>query len=147
MPIRKLMPLGIFLSMLGFSSVATPWAYRSLFPLITPAITLRELSELLSRSEPELFVVPFIPNRPASGVWVCERPQSWEQLSRLRRTSEDASRWQGVVYCERVGELTEFIDTDTWGEHGMQIGALLFFGDPTLLGRIQKAILDHQAET
>jgi hypothetical protein len=145
MPAYKASFLWISIGILGLSAAATPWAYRSLFPAIAPPRTVREMAELLSKAEPGLYVIPVAPNYPENGVWVCDRPQSWEQLSWLRRAPEHAYRWQGVVFCQKAGEMTEVVDTDTWGEHGMQIGPLLFFGDPALVRRIQKAILDHQS--
>jgi hypothetical protein len=143
MLLRKPLPLWTSVVIFALPAAATPLACRLLRPPNAPPRTLTELTERLSRAEPELYVIPVTPNVPESGVWVCERPLSREQLSRLRRVPEHAYRWRGVVFCERAGELTEVQDTRTWGEHGMHAGPLLFFGDPALLHRIHKAIPDH----
>ena len=144
MPVRKPLSLWLSVSMLGLSTAVTPLVYRALCPPFVPPRTLQELSELLCQAEPGLLVVPIMPSRPEGGLWVCERPRSWDELARLRRAPEYAYRWQGVVLCERIGEMTELVDTEIWGEHGMQVGPLLLFGDPALLRRIHQAILNHQ---
>jgi hypothetical protein len=145
---RKTLLLWIFVSVLGLSATAVPSVYRSLCPPIVPPRTLTELTELLSQADPELHVIFVTANTQENGVWVCERPLPREQLMRLLRTPSYAPRWQGVVLCEIPPEHWHQPEDEmeSWGEHFMQIGPLQCFGDPALLQRIHKAILDHQEE-
>jgi hypothetical protein len=145
---RKSLLLWSFVSVLGLSATAVPSVYRSLCPPIVPPRSLPELTELLSQAEPELLVVSVTPSTPENGVWVCERSLPREQLSRMLRTPSYAPRWQGVVLCEIPPEHWNRPEDEIegWGEHFMQIGPLQCFGDPALLRRIHKAILDHQEE-
>ncbi len=145
---RKPLLLWIFVSVFGLSAAAVPSVYRSLCPSIVPPRTLTELTELLSRAEPELHVVSVAPNTPENGVWVCERSLPQEQFLRLLCTPQFAHRWQGVVLCEMPPEHWDRPEDEieNWGENFMQIGPLQCFGDPALLRRIHKAILDHQEE-
>lgn len=142
---RKPLLSWIFAGFVGLSA-AMPLAYRALWPPNATPRTLTELTLLLSEAEPELHVIPVTPNYPENGVWVCERPRSWEQLSWLRRAPEYSDQWQGVVYCERLREHWYILeeDFDSWGENALRVGPILFFGDPALLRRIHNAILDHQ---
>jgi hypothetical protein len=135
-------------SLLGLSVAALPSAYRSLYPPIAPPRTLAGLTELLARVEPGLNVVPVTPNTPANGIWLCEQSLPWEQLEGLIRDPAYAHRWQGVVLCEIPPKhwlITEE-EIESWGDHFMEIGRLRCFGDPALLQRVHKAILDHPEE-
>jgi len=145
---RKPLLLWSVVSLLGLSAAAVPSIYRSLCPPLVPPRTLTELTELLSQTEPGLSVVPVTPNCPESGVRVCERQLPREQLMRLLRTAEHAPRWQGVVLCQILPDhwYVPEEEVESWGDHIVQMGPLQCYGDPALLQRIHKAILNHQVE-
>jgi hypothetical protein len=78
---------------------------------------------------------------PDCGVYLCERPQSWESLNRLPRGGAAGSRWQGVVHLERCpNEETAGFCLQEWGPYGARVGGLFFFGDPAMVGRIRAAL-------
>ena len=146
-----------------FRKPFSPWIGVSLFVVAAVTIPLigqvqrrlnslpagpTELMELLSQKEPSLYVVSVVENKPDNGIYICTQPTPPEQLFRLNRTAQGFARWKGIVFCERVGKyfIIEDFEIQSWGEHGMQIGSLLFFGDPVLLQRIRTAILgEHHA--
>jgi hypothetical protein len=106
--------------------------------------TLTELAELLSQAAPELRVMTVAKNGTfESGMYLCKYSRSREQLRLLPRTSTDVGKWEGVVYCERIRSTLAEWEIQEWGEHAMQIGPFLFFGDPALLRRIDQIIRNH----
>jgi hypothetical protein len=134
--------LWVSVTVLLASIVIVPLAYPLLRPSVPPPHTLTELTELLRQADPSLCAVAMTDLGLEDGVYFCERPQPREQLLRLLRAPECAHRWKGVVYCDRSSGLAQ-IPADqlhSWGEHGMQVGPLVFFGDPALLRRIETAI-------
>jgi hypothetical protein len=114
--------------------------------------TLTELTELLSWQAPSLYVAPISELSLECGIYICTYPRPREQLiKKLRSHPKCVSKWQGVVYCERIGEMDQMPfasmsfwkeELSTWGEYGMWIGPFLFFGDPALLQRI-RALVAH----
>jgi hypothetical protein len=138
----------IFVGLFVVLAAATPFATRSLSRSVDPPRTLTALTELLSQEAPSLYVVPLREDYPEAGIYICVQSQPREQLMRLGRCSEFAGTWQGVVFCERVGNFSvvEEHEIQGWSEHGMQVGPLLFFGDPNLLRRIRTVISgEHHA--
>jgi hypothetical protein len=77
-----------------------------------------------------------------NGVFLCERPQSWQHLSRLARCGVEGSRWAGVVHLQRCPneETANFCLAD-WGPHGGRVGRVFFFGNPDMVQRV-KAVLE-----
>lgn len=149
MPARTPLHVWICVSFFIVSVAATPLIGRLLRWPVAPPRTLAELTKLLSQDAPSLYVVPVAEHQPETGIYICTQQQQREQLMWLMRGSEVACKckWQGVVYCERVnhfGAIEEHI-IRSWGEHGMQIGELLFFGDPVLLRSIHELIRNHRA--
>jgi hypothetical protein len=146
MLLRKPLPLWITVSLFAVAVTTMPLASRWLRRPVSSLHTLAELTARLSRSTPPLYVVPQFPDQPESWRWVCDRPQSREQLGRLVRHPDrvKTGHWRGIVFCERVGETSGMTDDfihDNWGECGMRIGPFLLFGDPDLLQRIGAVIL------
>ncbi len=144
---RSPLPLWVVVSGFALSAAAVPLAGRWLRPPIAPPGTLTETIELLGQCEPPFHTVPVMEKSLESGVYLCERPWSLHQLQLLPRAPEYAHRWRGVVFCQHIGRCSEFPpeELQSWGEHGMKIGPLLFFGDPDLLRRVQRGIF-QQAE-
>ena len=66
----------------------------------------------------------------------------------LPRNLKVVGRWQGVVFCERVGGQSAILEEEAgaWGEHGRRVGPLLFFGDPDLLRRLDQVTQHHRQE-
>jgi hypothetical protein len=79
---------------------------------------------------------------PEEGIYLCQRPQSREQLQWLRRAADYGDRWRGIVFCEFSRQLGEIPDAELerWGEYGMRLGPFVFFGDPALLRQIRQAL-------
>jgi hypothetical protein len=113
-------------------------------PTATELRTLSELAEVLSQDAPELRVVPMLHDGSSleAGFHLSTDARSWEQLSSLNRSDQDADKWQGVVYCEYEREKLSNPEWEiqTWGEHAMRIEPFLFFGDPDLLRRIDQIL-------
>jgi hypothetical protein len=124
------------------SIAAVPLGYRMLRPPEQAPRTLVELADQIRQSAPHLYVVLLRDSMPDEGLYFCERPWPRERLQHLVRARELGHRWQGVVYCERVGRTARIPPEQLvgWGEYGMRIGPLLFFGDPTLLRCIRQAV-------
>ncbi len=149
MPARKPLAPWIVVSLFLVSIAAMPLSSRLLRrPVVVPH-TLAGLTERLAQAAPELYVFPS-PNGIEDGVWVCTRPHSRKQFQGLMRFSEAkyAQRWQGIVYCEKMAEWNDTAEDQLqdWGEYGIHIGPLLFFGDPDVLQHIHHAILDQQGD-
>ncbi len=147
MPARKPLPLWIVVALFVASIAVVPLASRPLLRSAAMPRTLTDLTKVLSQNTPELYVLAQ-PNGLEQGVWICTRPYSREQLAQLMRLSEAkyTSRWQGIVYCEKITQWNEVAEDQLqyWGQYGMRIEPLLFFGDPVLLQRIHKMILDQK---
>jgi hypothetical protein len=123
-------------------AVPVPFCHSLLHPPSVPPNSLTELTDRLNRSGLSLYVVPLTDSSPEAGLYLCERPNSREQLQKLRRAVELSERWRGIVFCEfnkRLGEVDD-AELERWGEHGMVMGPFLFFGDPALLRRIRQAL-------
>lgn len=146
MPVLKPLPLWIVVSGFVVSATAIPLTCWLLGAAVDPPRTLTKLTELLSQEAPSLYVVPVVENQPEGGIYICTQPRPHERLSCLARNLQVIDRWKGVVFCERMSEffIIEDHEVQTWGEHGKQIGPLLFFGDSDLLERIEKAIFNQQ---
>jgi hypothetical protein len=115
-------------------------------PTATQLRTLTELEEVLSQDAPELRVVLSSKYRSLEkGMYFCKDSRSWEQLSWIPHDYKNADKWQGIVYCERVGNFSSIPEWEIqlWGEHTMRIEPFLFFGDPALLRRIDQIIRNH----
>ena len=145
MLLRKPLPLWIPVSLFAVAVTMTPLASQWLRRPDSSLCTLAEFTARLSRSTPPLYVVPQLPDRPESSMWVCDRPQSREQLRGLVRHPDrvKTGHWRGIVFCERAGELSRIPDDfmHDWGECSMCIGPFVLFGDPDLLQRIRAVIL------
>jgi hypothetical protein len=140
---RKSIPTWIGVCVFVVSIAMMPLARRWWHPPLDKPRTLVELGASLSRCKPPLHVVWQFEDRPESGMWVCARPRSREQLRRLGRYRECADRWEGIVFCERVANqspIPESFIRDNWGDYGLHVGPFVLFGDPDLLRRIAKVI-------
>jgi hypothetical protein len=143
------LPLWIVVSIFLAAVIAVPWTCglrsRTVPPPTHPELsTLTELADLLSQAAPELRMVTTAKNGNfESGIYLCKESRSREQLRLLPRTSRDVGKWQGVVYCERIGNTLPEWEIQEWDEHAMQIGPFLFFGDTDLLRRIDQIIRNH----
>jgi len=139
---RKPLPVWMYVILFVVSCLLIPLANRLRSRPIDPPRTLSELRSRLSRCAPPLYTVWYFEDNPENGIWICAQPPSRKQLPILFRHPIHANHWKGFVFCERISKqctIPEGTIRD-WGEHAMQIGPLLFFGDPDLLRRIRKAI-------
>jgi hypothetical protein len=147
MPARRPLPLYVNVTVFLMAIVMVLLSRQLLRQPTELSHTLTELTQLLSQNTPELYVVPVCKDTLENGIYLCTQLQPLEQLAFLPRNSIGAGRWQGVVFCEGV-RINDYVieeqELQSWGEHGMRIGSLLFFGDPALLDRIHKAILKSQ---
>jgi hypothetical protein len=138
MPVRQICPRYSLVLLL----MATTWLLlavsRRPHGPATPA-TLTELCDRLHRSAPDLWVVQGTDRSAENGVYVCTLPHARADLVALFRSSQEAEHWRGIVFCERAGVYSRIFDSswEDWGEYCMQIGPLLFFGDPSLLQRLR----------
>ena len=145
MLIRKPLPLWISVSLFVGAATMIPLTGQVRRRPVSSPDTQTELAARLAQSTPPLHIVRMYPDRPEGPMWVCDRPQSLENLRGLIRDPKrvQAGRWQGVVFCQRMGEKTVILDDfirDNWGECGMRVGPLVLFGDPELLQRIRAEI-------
>jgi hypothetical protein len=150
MPKRNPLPLWIVVSIFLAAVTAVPLTCglrsRSATspPTVTESRTFTELAEVLSQAAPDLHVVPTMKNGSLEmGFYLCTDARSWEQLTSVSRSYRRADKWQGLVCCERIGHAFPEWEIQEWGEHAMQIGPFLFFGDPDLLRRIDQIIRNH----
>ena len=146
MLLRKPLPLWTAVSLFAVSVATISLSSRLWRQSADSPRTMTELRARLSQCTPPLAVVPQFPDRTESSMWVCTSPQSREQLSRLYRDPGRAKRgqWQGIVFCERMGEeggIPDDFIRDNWGEFGTRIGPFVLFGDPVVLQRIREVIL------
>jgi hypothetical protein len=144
--IPRWMYVGLFLG----SVVLVPLLYHLARRPVSSPSTPTELTVLLAQRAPSLYVISEVEHRPECGIYICTQPQLREQLSWLVRNplilgTSRIGKWEGVVFCEKVEKLPgwkiEEHVLQSWGQHGMQIGPLLFFGDPSLLQRIREVII------
>jgi hypothetical protein len=133
--LRRSPPPPVLMSAFLVTVLAVPLAHHTFLPASEPPETCKELAGRLRQCRPALHIIPANSKGPENGVYICESPQSQIQLWGLHRSRQHAEQWTGVVYCERIGSEREFPvrELADWGEHGMRIGRLLFFGDPRLL--------------
>jgi hypothetical protein len=128
-----------------------PLTYRRLHRPTHRPRTLTELTGLLSRQTPPLYVAPVSELSLESGIYICTTSRPREELmNKFTRNPKCGSKWQGVVHCQILGERKQLPfeirsfwqdEFPTWGEYGMWIGPFLFFGDPNLLQCIREMIL------
>jgi hypothetical protein len=134
--------LSLIVTVFLVSIAAVPFS-RKLFRSSSPIpSTIPELVQLIRQSAPQLHIVFLREHLPDEGVYLCERPYPRERLQHLLRVPECGHRWRGIVYGERADRLGVIPPEElaSWGEYSMQIGPLLFFGDPALLEYIRQAI-------
>jgi hypothetical protein len=119
-------------------------ACRLLSPPDFEPQTIGELRQRLEQSDLGLHLVPTADTTEEAGVYLCTTPQPRDELLRLMRMAECAHRWKGVVFCSHEGSMARVPESivRSWGEHGMRLGDLLFFGDPALLARIRGVMID-----
>lgn len=151
MPARSPLYMWVCVSLFVLSVGTVPLVRRGLHESASSPQTLAELAQLISQDVPSLYVITVIEDQPASGIYICTQPQPREQLFRLPRGSEMACKckWQGVVFCEIDSNLFGVIEEhiiEGWREYSMRIGPLLFFGDPVLLQKLHKLILDRRGK-
>lgn len=147
MLLRKPVSLWISVSLFALAVAIIPLTGQLRHQPDPPPNTLTELTALLSQKVPSLYVVPVIESKPEYGIYLCTQPQRRERLAWLVRNPQvigtsHLGKWEGVVFCENVGNvgMIEENELQSWGEHGMQLGPIQYFGDPALLRRIQNAI-------
>lgn len=149
MQLRKPLPLWFPVSLFLVTAAMIPLLGQARRRSVSEPQTVTKLTARLSRCTPPLHFVSMYPSRPEGPMWICRRPQAIEYLRAMVRDPSrvQAGRWNGIVFCEpKRGKALiddEFI-RDHWGECGMRIGKLLFFGDPDLLERIREAIIDKE---
>jgi hypothetical protein len=65
----------------------------------------------------------------------------WAELNVLPKVPEQAGRWRGTLYVERVWDRQQRdVRTDVWGDSCLAVGPFLFFGDRDLLPRVHDAL-------
>ena len=142
MRLPKPWPLWTSVSLFAAAAVMIPLTGQRLRQPASPPRTLAELSARLSQCQPPLYVTRQSQNSPEGAMYVCTMPRSREQLCGLACDPKGVERgqWQGIVLCRMNGEMTWIEDDfihEHWGQYGMRIGQLVFFGDPDLLQRIR----------
>jgi hypothetical protein len=143
MSMRQPLPLWLAAAALLVSLATGQLACRLLHPADPAPQTIAELRQFLARSDLDLHVVQNTDITEEAGIYLCTTPQSREQLWRLLRLAQWAPHWKGVVFCSAEGSSARIPGAvvEGWGENGMRLGKLLFFGDPDLLARIRKALV------
>ena len=100
-----------------------------------------EVADRIHQKIPELYIIAATADGDPDkgGVYICETPRSWVELQRLPRNPESIDRWQGAVYAfiSPTNVDTNVID---WGENGLTVGHVRFFGDARLIARIRAAL-------
>lgn len=147
MLIRKPLPLWISVSLFVVAVTMIPLTGQVRRPA-SPPDTQTELVARLSQSTPPLHIVRLYPSRPEGPMWVCDRPQSVEDLRGMIRDPHrvQAGRWRGIVFCQRLAGKSVICDEfirDNWGECGMRVGSIVYFGDPELLERIRAEVIEN----
>jgi hypothetical protein len=101
-----------------------------------------QLVARLEKAGVKFHVVPVSANSEDldNGLYLCVRECSAAELV-LPRAGSCGEQWAGVVHIQRLPdeELTAYWLAD-WGRFGAAVGGLAVFGDPELIGRIQKAL-------
>lgn len=143
MSIRQRLPLWLLVMVALAGAAAGELAHRRLHRAEVGPQTIQELRQRLQHFHPSWHVVQASDVAEEGGFYLCVRPLAREQLRLLLRCREHARRWKGVVFCERRGSMTRIpeVEVDSWGEHGMQLGSFVIFGDPALLDCIRKTML------
>jgi hypothetical protein len=70
-----------------------------------------------------------------AGVYLCDhRPESSYAVRNLVRDPSHPDGWEGVVFADPRGETADPLDE--WQERSRRVGAMVLYGDPKLLERI-----------
>jgi hypothetical protein len=139
---RRSLPLSLIVTVFLVSIAAVPFSRKLIRSSSPIPSTIPELMQSIRKSAPHLHIVLLRDHLPDEGIYLCERPYPRERLRQLLRVPECAHHWRGIVYGERADRLGVIPPEElaSWGEYSMQIGPLLFFGDPALLEYIRQAL-------
>jgi hypothetical protein len=73
--------------------------------------------------------------------------KNWRSLNALKKDSKHIQEWRGVLFCERVGECDVTHLTTQWGNHCLEVGPFLFYGDAELLRQVRDALIPFAPST
>jgi hypothetical protein len=77
----------------------------------------------------------------ASNTFLTRGEIAWHKLPGLMKDPARMGEWQGIVFCERVGNPdTAEKRAENWGSAALQAGPFVFFGDPQLREEIRAAL-------
>jgi hypothetical protein len=78
-----------------------------------------------------------------NGAFLCKRQRPWVEVNALARSLTVGARWLGVVLVQRCPNWEIPGDNlQDWGEYAAQVGDLVLFGEPQLLGKVVAALRD-----
>jgi hypothetical protein len=124
--------LGCFLLVVVVAAVAAAGRSR---PARRPEpATVRELVDRLRAADiPRQVISVMKGGGPEAGVFLCDRPRSWEELQHLVRERTLAPRWRGVVVVNPYPLAPLCGD---WENNGVNVGGLSLYGDDDMLRQI-----------
>src|SRR5690242_13871061 len=94
------------------------WRWAGRPGRVGPDEQLPEVAGRLRSRLPGLCVVPARPDGDYDGgAYLCDSPRSLDEVAYLPRNPRFASRWAGVVFCERTA-LWWRAYSDDWGDNG-----------------------------
>jgi hypothetical protein len=72
-------------------------------------------------------------------------PVEFAQVNRLVKRRERLDDWRGIVYCEIIPDFVIWSDEEREGRDcTLRRGQFFFFGDPSLIARIEKAMTQSE---
>jgi hypothetical protein len=75
------------------------------------------------------------------GAFFTETDKTWGELNGLSKTVEHIASWRGTVFCRKIGPTDGWQDQmDRWGEHCLQVGSFMLFGDAAMLEEIAESL-------
>jgi hypothetical protein len=78
-----------------------------------------------------------------NGAFHCKQQQAWVEVNALARSLAGRARWSGVVLVQRCPSWEGPGDNlEDWGEYAAQVGDLVLFREPQLLGKVVAALRD-----
>jgi hypothetical protein len=66
--------------------------------------------------------------------------KDWLQLNHLAKDARGIRQWDGILYCERVGNYDPTALVQQWGDNCLYAEPFLFYGDTVLLSRVRDAL-------
>jgi hypothetical protein len=132
----------------GFSALVLLSTWTSQRPVRSPAANLPleewdilELVAHLKRSGVMIrLVTSYKQGSVGHSVYLTTTNKGWDELNGLVKDPRRIRSWCGVIYCERVTNYDPSDLLKQWGEHGLEFGPFVFYGDAELLEQVQLAL-------